>query len=188
MLRTLLVFFLALSLAASLVALLWHRAEGATIPSTSTPPNQTDKQEDPPKKNAQDKKKQEEKQEPILAQFMRKKLGGSNKVLKGLMTDDFNQIEEGADALMKMSLAEEWRVSKDPSYARFSLSYQDTVRKLKTKAKKGNIDGAALAWMDVTMSCIECHEWVRNVMIADNDLQPSSPMLAKYTETEALHE
>ena len=171
MLRNVSVLLLALSLAAGIVMAVYQSANAA--PSRLEPTNQTrqaqDKPNKPPVEQKKKKKKKDDKKEPILARFMRQKLGASNRVLKGLVTDDFEEIEKGADALMKMSLAEEWRVSNDPSYARFSLDYQNTVRKLKAKAKKGTIDGSALAWVDVTMSCIECHEWIRNTVIVEND-------------------
>ncbi len=172
MLRNLIILFLALSLACGIVMAIYQSANAAppSIAPTNSPRQEQDKSKKPPAKRKKKDEKQDQKKEPILARFMRQKLGASNKVLKGLVTDDFEEIEKGADALMKMSLAEEWRVSNDPSYARFSLDYQHTVRKLKAKAKKGTIDGSALAWVDVTMSCIECHEWIRNTVIVGNDL------------------
>lgn len=116
------------------------------------------------KKDAQEKPK---KPQPALTRFMRKKLDASNKVLEGLMTDDFDMIEKASDDLLKISMEERWRISADPTYGRFSREFRSTIKKLKTKAKKDSIDGTALAWMDVSMSCIECHEWVRNIIIAD---------------------
>ena len=177
MFRTLIVFFFALSLATGIVVAIHQSAKAASdhyVPAKQTKQTKNTEQERP-KGQDEKKKDDDEKQEPILARFMRKKLGASNKVLKGLMTDDFDSIEQGADDLMKMSLAEEWRVSNDPTYARYSLDYQNTVRKLKVKAKKSTVDGSALAWMDVTMSCIECHDWVRNVLIADSDFGDVRP-------------
>ena len=35
------------------------------------------------------------------------------------------------------------------------------------QSKKKSPDGAALAWLDVTMECIKCHEWVRDTMLAN---------------------
>ena len=105
------------------------------------------------------------KKEPILRKFMRKKLEASNNVLEGLVTDDLDLVERGAKRMLRMSKAEQWRVSNDPTYARFSKEFQQTVDRLTEKSNKGSVDGAALAWMDVTLSCIECHEWVRNMLI-----------------------
>jgi len=110
----------------------------------------------------------EKKKEPILRKFMRQKLEASNMVLEGLVTDDLGMVEVAADRMLKMSKAELWRTMADRSYARYSNQFVRAVERLKAKSKKaGSVDGAALAWMNVTHSCIECHEWVRNVIIAD---------------------
>lgn len=41
------------------------------------------------------------------------------------------------------------------------------LKALLEAAKEGNIDRAALRWMDTTMSCIECHRYVRNELVVD---------------------
>lgn len=110
-----------------------------------------------------------------LSDFMRKKLHASNLILEGLVTDRLAMVESGAKVLLDMSDAEQWRASNDALYLQYSRAFHDSVETLIEKAERKSIDGVALAWMDVTMNCVQCHEWVRNVMIADNldALQPS---------------
>lgn len=108
-----------------------------------------------------------------LQRFMREKLNASNSILEGLVTDDMQAVTEGANDLLKISHAEQWRTSTDMLYLQHSKTYRMSVRALQDKARKKSADGVALAWMDVTLDCIRCHEWVRNVMIADvPDLSP----------------
>lgn len=102
-----------------------------------------------------------------LRDFMRKKLEASNQILEGLTTDDTDLIEKGANKLSEMSAAEQWRVSKDAMYKQFSDEFARTAEKLKEAAKDKNIDRAALRWMDATMSCIECHRFVRNQLVVE---------------------
>ncbi len=148
---------------------------GGVVVYTTHASAQTDKKQDPaPQQKKADDQKQEKPKKPVLARFMRKKLDASNKVLEGLMTDDFEMIEKASNDLLKISMQERWRISADPTYARFSREYRNTINKLKAKAKKGSTDGTALAWMDVSMSCIECHDWVRNMVIAD--IEHGSPL------------
>lgn len=100
-----------------------------------------------------------------LRDFMRKKLEASTQILEGLATEDTDLIEKGATKLSEMSATEHWRVSKDAMYKQFSDEFTRNVDKLKEAAKEKNIDRAALRWMDTTMSCIECHRFVRNVLV-----------------------
>lgn len=102
-----------------------------------------------------------------LRDFMRKKLEASNDILEGLATDDTDLIEKGATKLSEMSATEHWRVSKDAMYKQFSDEFTRNADKLKEAAKEKNIDRAALRWMDTTMSCIECHRFVRNVLVVN---------------------
>ncbi len=109
-----------------------------------------------------------------LSKFMRKKLASSNQILEGLVTDDMTQVEKGADELLKMSDAEHWRASNDMMYLHHSRVFRNSVDLMRDKAEKRSIDGVALAWMDVTMSCIKCHEWVRDTLIADVPLDAAA--------------
>jgi len=102
-----------------------------------------------------------------LRDFMRKKLEASNDILEGLTTDDTDLIEKGAKKLAELSGAEEWRISKDAMYKQFSNEFTRNAEKLVEAAKEKNIDRAALRWMDTTMSCIECHRFVRNVLVVE---------------------
>ena len=102
-----------------------------------------------------------------LRDFMRKKLEASNQILEGLATDDTDLIEKGAGKLAEMSATEQWRVSKDAMYKQFSEEFSRNATKLKDAAKEKNIDRAALRWMDTTMSCIECHRFVRNQLVVE---------------------
>ena len=70
-----------------------------------------------------------------VAAFMRAKLGHSQNVLEGLAVED---------------------------YARHSDEFRRSCNALRGAAKARNLDGAALAWMEVTMKCIQCHKYVRD--------------------------
>ncbi len=106
--------------------------------------------------------------EPLLRSFMRQKLDASNKILEGLVTDDLAMVEQGADTLLKMSTEAKWRASNDMLYRRYSTEFVDAVSDMKEKAKAQSIDGTSLAWINSTMTCLKCHEWVRNTIVAKN--------------------
>ena len=102
-----------------------------------------------------------------LERFMRQKLQASSLVLEGLCTENLKMVSEGSDTLMKMSREEHWRVSNDMMYRRYSEQFVSAVEELKHEADDLDMNGASMAWVDVTMKCLKCHEWVRNTVIAD---------------------
>lgn len=100
-----------------------------------------------------------------LSDFMHQKLDASNKILEGLVTEDTDLVREGAEVLTQMSTAEKWQISHNVMYLQFSKEFQRNAEKLVDAAKEKNLDRAALRWMDTTMSCIECHRFVRNELV-----------------------
>lgn len=109
-----------------------------------------------------------------LAKFMREKLTASSQVLEGLCTEDYDLITKGAKHLKTMSSAEKWRVSNDAMYRQHSAEFRSGVDRLLKAAKAKKIDAAALAWTKTTLNCIECHRWVRAMLIADTRLLSSN--------------
>ena len=97
-----------------------------------------------------------------LETFMRLKLDASSKILEGLCLEDAGLVKEGADALSAMSKVEIWNVLLDPDYREHSREFRDNAAKVSQAAQEGDFDKAALRWFDVTMSCLECHDHVRN--------------------------
>lgn len=94
--------------------------------------------------------------------FMRMKLAHSGEVLEGLALEDFGKIAQGANALALASQASSWQVLQTEDYARYSAEFRRSCESLRSAARAENLDGAALAWMEVTMKCIQCHRYVRS--------------------------
>lgn len=97
-----------------------------------------------------------------VAGFMRAKLAHSQNVLEGLTTEDYDLIEKGAQELALASLDSNWQVLQTEDYARQSAEFRRACGSLRDAAKAKNLDGAALAWMDVTLKCVQCHKYVRD--------------------------
>jgi cytochrome c556 len=98
-----------------------------------------------------------------VAIFMRAKLGHAQLVLEGLALADYELIERGAHDLALASQASSWQVLQTEDYARQSREFRRACESLRSAAKDKNLDGAALAWMEVTLKCIQCHKYVRDV-------------------------
>jgi hypothetical protein len=99
----------------------------------------------------------------LLRAFMRKKLSASQSILEGLAVEDFNLIADGAKDLKATAGAAEFMVSNDPLYVEHADDFRRIANKLAVSAKEKRLDGATLAYVDLTMSCVECHKHVRNL-------------------------
>lgn len=100
------------------------------------------------------------------AEFMRMKLDYSKKILEGLTLEDYTAITKSAQALKKLSQAAEWEVPTIPNageYVVFTTEFQRLCDELAAKSKDRNIDGATLAYLRLTMNCVNCHKYVRFV-------------------------
>jgi cytochrome c556 len=102
-----------------------------------------------------------------VQKFMRQKLDACSQILEGITTEDAALVKAGANTLATMSAAEKWRVSNDVMYKQFSEEFQRTANKLTAAADKGNFDDMTLKWIDATLSCVECHKFVRGMRLAD---------------------
>ncbi len=104
-------------------------------------------------------------QKRTRAEFMREKLNFSKDVLEGLALEQYATIEKGGKALKKLSEAAEWEVATIPSvtdYVMLTTDFQRHADELVKQAKAKNIDAATLAYVKLTMSCVQCHKFIRD--------------------------
>lgn len=98
-----------------------------------------------------------------VRELMRRKLDYSQKVLAGIALDDYNQISKNATELLVLSNKLEWNVLKTPQYDLHSNEFRRSLEGLIKNAEKKNLDAAALAYVDMTLTCVRCHKYVREV-------------------------
>jgi hypothetical protein len=108
-------------------------------------------------------------QQGDVEQFMKAKLLHSQKVLEGLATEDFTMIAKHSQDLSLLSQAAAWQVLQTPEYKLHSTEFRRSADALTKAADAKNLDGAALAYVDVTLKCISCHKYVRGVRMAGNE-------------------
>jgi hypothetical protein len=97
----------------------------------------------------------------VLAAMMQKKLKSAHQVLDGVATGNFKVIANGGEELIKLAKSETWQLIRSPHYERHSADFIRATENLVKKAKEKNMDGAALAYVEVTLSCVRCHQFVR---------------------------
>ena len=93
--------------------------------------------------------------------LMRRKLEQAQKVLEGIALNDFDKIAKSADALLEISKAVEFRIVQTPQYQVRSNEFRRIVEDLGEQARQKNLDGAALSYLDLTLSCVKCHNYFR---------------------------
>jgi len=108
--------------------------------------------------SGQDKK---EERDDILAEMMQKKLKSAHLVLDGVALGDFKKIAQGGEVLIRLAKSESWQLIRSPNYEKHSADFIWAAEKLVKKAQDKNMDGAALAYVEMTLSCVRCHQYVR---------------------------
>lgn len=99
-------------------------------------------------------------------EFMRDKLELSQSILEGLANEDYELMATKAARLAAMSQEATWQVFENPDYAEHSLNFRKNVESLIRSARKHNLDGATLAFVRITMNCVDCHKFVRGKLVA----------------------
>jgi hypothetical protein len=100
--------------------------------------------------------------------LMRAKLSSSQKVLEGLLAEDFTLIAHGAREMRRISEAAEWPRARDTVYEHYAAEFRRQCIKLESLANKTNHEGASFAYLHMTSTCIDCHDYVRDALrVAD---------------------
>jgi hypothetical protein len=98
-----------------------------------------------------------------LGKLMQEKLASSKMLLEGIALGDFNKINRSAETLIQLSKTADWFVYKTPRYELHSNEFRRAAENILQKAMDKNLDGVTLAYFDLTMSCVRCHQYVREV-------------------------
>jgi hypothetical protein len=106
-----------------------------------------------------------------VTELMNKKLDHAKQILEGVSRNDFDRIADHANDLISLSNREEWMILKTPTYELYSNAFRRSAEDLIRHSKAKNIDGTALAYLDMTMSCVKCHRYVRETR--DARLEPN---------------
>ena len=95
--------------------------------------------------------------------WMQKKLEHSQKILAGLTKADFEMIQSSARKMEDLNFLEQWGREDLPEYKRQLRYFDDANKELIRQAGKKNLGGATLAYTQMTLSCVHCHNVVRDV-------------------------
>lgn len=93
--------------------------------------------------------------------FMQAKLANSQKVLAGLVSEDFESITAGAKQMKRIAEAAHWPKTIDEVYQHFSFEFRRQCDKLVEHSAKRDLRAAHFSYLALSTSCIDCHEHVR---------------------------
>ena len=105
---------------------------------------------------AEDKK---EKNEPSF--WMKQKLTYAQEMLNGLAVEDFELLTKNALAMQALDKIEFFVRQKPEGYRTQLKTFQFSVNELVRNAEDKNLDGATLAFTQMTISCVNCHKELR---------------------------
>jgi hypothetical protein len=96
------------------------------------------------------------------APFMRLKLDHAQQLLAAIALEDFDSISRHSQKISLLTEDENWRVFQTVDYRRHSDDFRRSSNAVTEAARKKNVDGALLAYMQMTMQCVQCHKHVRD--------------------------
>jgi hypothetical protein len=94
---------------------------------------------------------------------MQLKLRYAQKVLEGVAIEDFDLVAKNAQMLGLLAQDENWQVYQTPEYRQHSADFQRRADELARAAKAKNLDGAAIKYLELTMCCVNCHKYTRDI-------------------------
>ena len=106
---------------------------------------------------------QDKEKEKAASIWMKMKLSATQNILAGLTKGDFDEIAKNADAMLFVDHLEKWLRADTPGYNMKLKNFEYANKSLKLAAHEKNIDGAAIAYVQLTLSCVECHKLIRDL-------------------------
>jgi hypothetical protein len=101
--------------------------------------------------------------------LMQKKLDHAKAILEGVAVEDYDKVARSARSLRLLSLESGWNVYQTEEYMTKSQEFRQAATSIAEAADAKNVNLAALAYVGLTIRCVDCHSYMRG-----NPLQPSN--------------
>lgn len=93
--------------------------------------------------------------------WMKKKLDYSQNILAGITAEDFDKITDNARAMKGLGKFEAFVRSRNAAYTRQLQTFEEINDEIIRQADNDNVEGAALAFTQLTINCVNCHKVLR---------------------------
>ena len=94
------------------------------------------------------------------ASLMQRKLDLSQNVLKALALEDYPLMSKSTTELLQLA-RQHWTEEETPAYRAQLKDFWTVLEGLDRAAQDKNLDGATLAYVQLTISCVKCHKSLR---------------------------
>lgn len=99
--------------------------------------------------------------EQPMSFWMAQKLHFSKEILESLTMGEFDKLAETAEQMRVLGRLEGFVRRKNPDYRTQLRTFEMANQELIRQAKRGNAEGAALAFNQLSNSCVACHVLLR---------------------------
>jgi hypothetical protein len=101
-----------------------------------------------------------------LKRLMQQKLDHSQGILAAVTTSNWREMQGQSEALLQVTKDPAWMVMNTPEYARHSQTFVRAAEDLLDAARRRDLEAAPLAYVSMTLSCVQCHRYVARARIA----------------------
>lgn len=98
-----------------------------------------------------------------LSFWMNAKLEYSTAILRGMAMADFEAVKSNAEKMRLLNKVEGFVRRRNPDYSQQVDNFEQVTKDLVRQAELGNVDGIALEFSQLTLSCVRCHQVLRVV-------------------------
>jgi cytochrome c556 len=92
--------------------------------------------------------------------LMERKLTHAQNILSAIAREDYAKLSENAEGLRKLA-EKQWIEKETPEYRAQLKDFWVVLEGIRASADDKDIDGATLAYMQMTLSCVRCHKYLR---------------------------
>ena len=103
------------------------------------------------------------KEDKPVSFWMEKKLSYSQDILRGLATGELDLVAERADQMRLLAKVEGWVRNRKPGYRAQFQAFEFANAEILRNARADNLEGSAMAFQQLTASCVSCHKILRDI-------------------------
>ena len=103
-----------------------------------------------------------------LNRVMRAKLEHTQQILGNVVTSNWAELARHSEELRRLAQDPAWAVLTTPEYVRQSAAFVRASEDLIDAAKRRDGEAAPLAFVALTMSCVQCHRHVARMRLAQS--------------------
>lgn len=100
---------------------------------------------------------------PTKKELMAAKLKHTQTVLEGIAVNDFDKVLTASDELVRVLRGNDFQNAYKGEEYRFQMNmFTRAAESVGRKAKDKNMDGVLVAYHELTVSCLRCHQAMRD--------------------------